>query len=82
MTQAYKDKNLSEEKIKGLEEMGFDWTLKSRKTGQKIKTNWEKRFEELVEFKSKHGNLNVPDANKANPLLDGWASKFLHPWNA
>lgn len=72
---AYKDKNLSEEKIKGLEEMGFDWTLKSRKTGQKIKTNWEKRFEELVEFKSKHGNLNVPDANKANPLLDGWAKR-------
>ena len=74
---AYKDNNLPEEKIKSLEALGFDWSHKYKKADKKgKKTNWEMRFEELEEYKSKYGNLNVPVGYEPNPHLATWASKF------
>mmetsp|Transcript_24642 Transcript_24642/g.47203 ORF Transcript_24642/g.47203 Transcript_24642/m.47203 type:complete len:491 (+) Transcript_24642:109-1581(+) len=79
---AYKDDNLPADKIKCLDEMGFDWKPKPAKAGKRKPTNWDKRFDELEAFKSKHGNLNVPAKYTPNPNLSAWTSKFVLPWNA
>lgn len=74
--QAYKEDKLSEEKVKNLQELGFDFELKApprkRKRG---KTKWELRFDELVEFKEKHGHLNIPPVYGPNPSLGPWISE-------
>jgi len=72
---AYKDNNLSGEKIQALEDMGFDWTLKAKKGGKKAKTAWEKKFEDLQEFKSKYGNLNIPEEYEPDPKLGDWTKR-------
>ena len=79
-TQAYKSKILPDEKIKALEDLGFDFTIKREKkdmTGKVKKTIWESRFEELEAYKDKFGDLNVPDEYEPNPALAGWKSKFI-----
>lgn len=43
---------LAQEKIDRLNEIGFDWNP--------IETQWRKRIEELIAYKTEHGNLDVP----------------------
>ena len=69
---ANKDKNLSEEKIKALEELGFDFTVRQTKKGKEKKTIWESRFDDLEEYKDKCGDLNIPNDYQPNPALSGW----------
>ena len=77
--QAYKDKILSEEKIKSLEDLGFDFTIKQRYGDRKDRggkeTKWDKRFRELVEYKEQNGDLNVPDGYEASPDLGKWVKR-------
>ena len=47
---------LSKERIQRLDEIGIDWDPRE--------SAWEARFAELVEYKNRHGNLNVPSTNK------------------
>lgn len=44
---------LSDEQIKLLEDMGFDWTTRADSA-------WERNFERLAEYKRRNGNVNVP----------------------
>lgn len=74
---AYKDKNLPEEKIRALEEMGFDFTIKPKKKGAK-KTIWEQKFEELEDYKAKHGDLSIPENYEKSPQLAPWLSELSH----
>lgn len=71
---AYKHKKLTKEKIKSLEDMEFDWNLKTQKDKKK-QTNWERRFDELVAYKSQNGDLDIPDKYTPNPLLAGWLKR-------
>ncbi len=43
---------LSEERIRRLDEIGFDWDPRE--------SQWEEMFKELLSYKAKHGNINVP----------------------
>lgn len=43
---------LSEDKIRRLNEIGFDW--------DPLGSQWEERFSELVSYKTKHNDTNVP----------------------
>lgn len=45
--------NLTEDQLKKLEELGVNWY---REAYAKL---WDKRFEELKDFKNRHGHLNV-----------------------
>lgn len=65
---AHKNNTLSEDKRKALEEMGFEFAFKTKRVRQK-KTMWESKFDELVEFKSKHGDLQVPGKPEENKLV-------------
>ena len=67
--QAKKKQNkrkLSDEKIKLLDEIGFEWTRYSQIV------SWDERFEQLKGYKKDHGDCNVPRNYKANPQLARW----------
>ena len=51
----YKKGNLSQDRIDRLNGIGFEWTLQRGRKG-----DWETRFNELVQYKAKHGDCNVP----------------------
>ena len=76
---AYKKKgtakiSISEEQIKLLNDIGFEWELtSSRQLAQKMA--WEERFEQLKGYKDKNGHSNVPHEYKANPTLANWVKK-------
>ena len=46
---------MSEERIKPLEDIGFEWSLQ-----KDLNEAWEDRFNELVAYKEKNGNCNAP----------------------
>ncbi len=50
--QARKKGNISMDYIRRLDEIGFEWNP--------FDVKWEAKFTELVEYKSAHGNMNVP----------------------
>ena len=49
---AYKNKTLSDEKIKKLESIGMKWGL--------LDSKWNKMYELACEYYEKHGNLDIP----------------------
>jgi len=51
---------INEDRIKALDELGFDWGLKT--------TSFEERTDELKVFKEKHGHVRV---NKVNHPKNG-----------
>lgn len=53
--------NLTEEQVKRLTEWGFSWESKIKMPANIAKKQpWENRFEQLVEYKQKHGHCLVP----------------------
>jgi hypothetical protein len=61
---AYKRKRLDPERIRELDEIGFDW--------DPVSTRWEQMFQRLVDFKNKHGHLNVPSTTPESVELANW----------
>ena len=58
---AYKDGELSQDRIDQLNSIGFNWALKKRvEQTERVRVPWETRFNQLVEYKAKHGDCNVP----------------------
>jgi len=54
--------SLTSERIEDLEKLGFVWTLKGKREGDKFLTNkekWERNIEELIKYKDKFGHVNV-----------------------
>jgi hypothetical protein len=58
--------SLTQDKIDKLEAIGFEWRLLKM-------VGWDKRFEELCEWKSIHGHCNVPTQTTGS--LGRWVSK-------
>lgn len=65
----YKGLQFTEERMKQLAEVGFDFDLKVGKT-------FEDRVEELKEFKAKYGDLHVAQKYKENPSLGSWCANM------
>ena len=61
----YKNRKLSEERIKLLNGIGFEWVR------HKI-VGWDERFEQLKGYKQVIGHCNVPQGYEANPQLASW----------
>lgn len=59
---------LTPERIKILEEVGFEWSLVQ---GIKFLT-WEERYADLVKFHEVHGHANVVRSYKEDPSLGEW----------
>ena len=60
---AFRAGKLTADKIKRLEDIGFEW----RKCGV-----WEKHFRSLIRYKEENGDCLVPRHFKPNPLLGGF----------
>lgn len=60
--QRRKKQLISDEQVRLLDELGFTWQHRERGT-------WEDRYDELIEFKAKHGHCNVPFAYEEKPKL-------------
>ena len=66
--QAYKNRNLSTDRITMLESIGFKWSTPPNSA-------WEKRYEELCQYRDAHHHCNVPDEWAQNPQLGRWVHK-------
>ncbi len=49
---------------------------------KKQKVPWEQRFNELLNFKKKHGNCLVPVSYEENPQLANWVSTQRQEWKS
>lgn len=57
---------VAEDRIARLNRLGFEWNP--------VGSIWEKRFNELVEYKHRKGDCNVPAKWEHNPSLGKWVS--------
>lgn len=64
---SYNKKQLDEEYINRLNEIGFDWNP--------VAILWEKMYASLHNYYLEKGNSNVPQAYPANPALANWVGK-------
>mmetsp|Transcript_26026 Transcript_26026/g.39400 ORF Transcript_26026/g.39400 Transcript_26026/m.39400 type:complete len:272 (-) Transcript_26026:11-826(-) len=62
-----KESCMSPHRIKMLESIGFVWDVQI--------ANWEKRFQELKEFKQQHGHCNLPSSYFPNKVLSAWVHR-------
>lgn len=60
---------LSQTRIQKLEQIGFVWSAKNLKH-----LSWDDRFQQLVDYKRKHGNCLVPVGYSENIQLANWVS--------
>ena len=58
---------LTEERIKKLDEVGFEWSPQGN--------SWNDRYNQLVEYKNEHGNCLVPQRYSKNKALGKWVAK-------
>jgi len=65
-------RNLTQDQIERLEEIGFKWKL--------IET-FEQKCHDLEAFKSEFGHCNVPYKYSANPSLGYWCSNIRYSYN-
>lgn len=68
---------LTEERIAALEAEGFCWGL--YEAPQK---EWSERYDQLVAYKVKYGNCDVPQNFVDNPSLGTWVHKQRRDYNA
>ena len=61
---------LAQDRIDRLSRIGFKWALKQRDPS----VTWETRFDELVQYKTKHGSYDVP-RSKEQLGLGKWVDK-------
>mmetsp|Transcript_20467 Transcript_20467/g.29184 ORF Transcript_20467/g.29184 Transcript_20467/m.29184 type:complete len:846 (+) Transcript_20467:121-2658(+) len=59
--------NLTDERVKALDALGFVWSLRSL-------VDWDARLYELKDYQERHGNCLVPQQYPENPQLGTWVS--------
>ncbi len=62
----YRQGSLSAERIKRLDEIGFEWDF--------FANQWDERFDELLAYKKKYGNCNVSSQDIHHTQLFTWCS--------
>ena len=60
---------ITDERMAKLNAIGFTWRVVGQIAG------WDKRYEELVQYKQLHGHCNVPQGWKQNVPLGRWVMK-------
>jgi len=67
-------KCLTPEHMARLQSIGFEWEIQS----SGYEASWERRFTELLQFKSEHGTTHVPRNYTANIHLAMWVKGKRH----
>ena len=65
-----KESSMTEERIKKLNDIGFEWVLLVKG----VRIDWDDRYEELKTYQSKYGDCNVPQRWSDNQPLGTWVS--------
>ncbi len=65
----YRRRKLDDDRIKRLEDIGFEWTFSLEEKWEK---GWEEMFDVLREYKEEHGDCNVPLRWEVNKGLGHW----------
>ena len=73
-----KKAKISLERIAKLNEIGFEWDASHKAAAQHDEGAWEARLAELIKYKEKHGDFNVPRKHKANKQLGNWVAAQRH----
>lgn len=75
--------NITDERIKALEDIGFTWSLRDT-SKMAPRKSWDAHFHSLVEFKEKHGHCDVRVRSKQHPTgsLGRWVEKQRHHYNS
>eukprot|EP00978_Attheya_sp_CCMP212_P027299 scaffold91428_cov58-Attheya_sp.AAC.1 len=66
---------ITPERIKRLEKLGFVWKVHYRQPPQREEQEWHKRYEELKEYQSEHGDCLVPAKYTPNLALGTWVGR-------
>lgn len=69
---SYKDGNLREDRLARLNEIDFPWVIKTPM--DKREQSWDRQFNELAEFKRKHGHFAVAMVKTGSSSLITWVS--------
>ncbi len=69
LLQKGKPSRMTKERIEMLEQLDFQWSIRTNP-----KEMWNKRLQELVEYKEVHGNCLVPQRYNENPQLGTWVN--------
>eukprot|EP00970_Alexandrium_tamarense_P010586 scaffold2163_cov267-Alexandrium_tamarense.AAC.2 len=70
-------KLLDDPRKKLLDDIGFQWSIRSiDKSHYTKRSSWEKRFEELVQYKAKAGDCRVPRNFTENEQLGKWVGNL------
>ena len=75
--------NITEERIKALEEIGFVWSLRDT-SKMAPRKSWDAHYQSLVDFKEKNGHCDVRVRSKQHPTgsLGRWVEKQRHHYNS
>ena len=68
----YQKGNLSQEKQNRLTEIGYVFKVKTESGKEKFERLWNEKFDQLVEYKGKHGNVDIPSTFPENQTLCNW----------
>lgn len=63
-----RNSSLNDSRLDRLQMIGFRW---AKRKGQ---VSWNEKFNDLVQYKARHGNCHVPTKYKANTALGRWVS--------
>ena len=61
-----KKSRLTDERIARLESLGFVWS---------VRDDWKTHFDELIKYKKKFGNCDVPARYEKNKRLGIWVTR-------
>jgi len=75
---AGKASSMTPHRVKILNYIGFVWDASDKRAAKRDDLAWMQMFEELMEYKEKHGDCLVPNKYKDNPKLGRWVSKQRH----
>ena len=67
----YKLGKIDEERIRRLEEIGFEWSVLKQ-------TGWNERYSELKAYKDVNGDCRVPQGYLENPKLARWVNRHRY----
>jgi len=69
----HRQNDLSPDRVKRLEDLGFEWLL--HKVKIKVPWSWEEMFVALTAYNQAYGNCNVPRKWRDNPKLGAWCGR-------
>ena len=64
----YKNGKLSQDRIKLLNEIEFEWVLQKQ-------VSWNESYGQLVQFNNEHGHCDVPQGYIGNTKMANWVKK-------